>query len=327
LVPTKLHKLLVGEISGVDDPANEIPGWMVLKSSTPVEDVVVGKATVFNKGRTLGPDQAWDVAAAETRIREKTGATDGPNKQYATCFLWYDGDAPDEDGDGVPDKFGDYKFLACDVVDGDIKIMPRAVNAASSRLPNSTIPADDKDTTDAIVRGLKERMAEAAEESKESKGKDSDSILGKLRELILGKEEVVDVTKDELNSVLDERFEALTSSLVESLAKSVEAPSEESGDGEGATKEQETPQVETPAAEDATASDAITSEDVTKAIEEGLAPVVDAIMKTLDRVERIESALAIRTSLDGQEGGTEEASPTLKDAFGTALAGRVVKLR
>jgi len=31
---TKLAKLLINEVSGVDDPANEIPGWMVAKSAT-----------------------------------------------------------------------------------------------------------------------------------------------------------------------------------------------------------------------------------------------------------------------------------------------------
>jgi hypothetical protein len=29
----KLEKLIIGEVSGVDDPANQIPGWMVQKSA------------------------------------------------------------------------------------------------------------------------------------------------------------------------------------------------------------------------------------------------------------------------------------------------------
>lgn len=32
---TKLEKLFIGEVSGVDDPANETPGWMVQKSVAP----------------------------------------------------------------------------------------------------------------------------------------------------------------------------------------------------------------------------------------------------------------------------------------------------
>ena len=31
----KLERLLIGEISGVDDPANQVPGWMVLKARGP----------------------------------------------------------------------------------------------------------------------------------------------------------------------------------------------------------------------------------------------------------------------------------------------------
>jgi hypothetical protein len=31
---TRLAKLLIQEVSGVDDPANEIPGWMIMKNAT-----------------------------------------------------------------------------------------------------------------------------------------------------------------------------------------------------------------------------------------------------------------------------------------------------
>ncbi len=31
---TKLEKLLISEVSGVDDPANELPGWLVQKAAT-----------------------------------------------------------------------------------------------------------------------------------------------------------------------------------------------------------------------------------------------------------------------------------------------------
>lgn len=35
--PVELKKLLINEVSGVDDPANEIPGWMVQKAAEPGE--------------------------------------------------------------------------------------------------------------------------------------------------------------------------------------------------------------------------------------------------------------------------------------------------
>jgi hypothetical protein len=30
--PARLERLLISEVSGVDDPANELPGWMVTKA-------------------------------------------------------------------------------------------------------------------------------------------------------------------------------------------------------------------------------------------------------------------------------------------------------
>ena len=111
--------------------------------------MAMGKA--FNMGRALGPDQTWDVADAEGRVREKTGATDAPNAAYAACFLY-------QGGDGT--KYGDYKFLVTDVVDGKLMIMPRALRAAASRLPGSSIPAADKKRIRAALDTLMEKMHE-----------------------------------------------------------------------------------------------------------------------------------------------------------------------
>ena len=68
MTPTKLSKLLIGEVSGVDDPANELRGWLVAKS------------------------RGWTAEAAEKRVRAATGATEAPTPAYADCFLWNSGE-------------------------------------------------------------------------------------------------------------------------------------------------------------------------------------------------------------------------------------------
>lgn len=203
---TKLEQLLIKEISGVDDPANEIPGFMVLKSA---------------------------------------------------------------DGEATP------------------------------TVDETVTPSEATDDT---------------------------SIVQRIRNLLTGKEDL-EMNKDELTAVLDEREDALVEKFAAIVAKSVEAPVVKG------VEETETPVIEeTPVvAEIADVEPAMTAADITKAIEDVLAPVVEALDKTLDRVERLESTLpglAIRKSLDGQEGDETPVvhTPTLGDAIGAALKGRKVTL-
>ena len=50
------------------------------------DDAGVEKDSAFKSSFAVGPDQAWDVAAAEKRVRAATGAEDGPNAKYASAF-------------------------------------------------------------------------------------------------------------------------------------------------------------------------------------------------------------------------------------------------
>ncbi len=69
-------------------------------------------------------DHEWDGAAAEKRVRSFTNAQDEPNAAYRDAHVWYDGEKPD--------NFTAYKLLIADVVDGDLKVVPRAVQAAAA---------------------------------------------------------------------------------------------------------------------------------------------------------------------------------------------------
>ncbi len=81
----------------------------------------------------------WDGAAAERRIRAWAGAEDEPNAKYRSAHLWFDPDAKD--------RFGGYKLLIADVVDGRLHAVPRAVIAAAGVLDGARggvdIPAKD----------------------------------------------------------------------------------------------------------------------------------------------------------------------------------------
>lgn len=83
----------------------------------------------------------WDGDAAEKRVRQWTGAEHGPNPQYRNAHLWYDGD---KDG-----NFTAYKLLIADVIDGELKAVPRAVIAAAGVVDGARggvdIPDADKE--------------------------------------------------------------------------------------------------------------------------------------------------------------------------------------
>jgi hypothetical protein len=67
-------------------------------------------------------DRAWDGDAADKRVRAWADAKDAPNAAYRDAHVWYDGDAAD--------NFTAYKLLIADVVDGELKVVPRAVMSA-----------------------------------------------------------------------------------------------------------------------------------------------------------------------------------------------------
>ncbi|MFI6905884.1 hypothetical protein ACIBKY_31785 [Nonomuraea sp. NPDC050394] len=68
----------------------------------------------------------WDSAAADKRVREWAGIDDKPNDAYKRAFVWYDGDDAGE--------FGAYKLPIADVVNGELKAVPRAVMSAGGIL-------------------------------------------------------------------------------------------------------------------------------------------------------------------------------------------------
>ena len=105
--------------------------------------------TEFQDLPLVGRDHDWDGDLAEERVRELTGAAEGPTPGYRDAHIWYDGDAPQ--------NFTSYKLLIADVVDGRLVAVPRAVQAAGGALQGArggvNLPQDEVDR----VRGHLER--------------------------------------------------------------------------------------------------------------------------------------------------------------------------
>lgn len=68
----------------------------------------------------------WDKRAAESRIRKWAKGEDGEVDfaKYRRAFVWYDSEKPE--------NLTSYKLLICDVIDGNVRAVPRAIFAAGA---------------------------------------------------------------------------------------------------------------------------------------------------------------------------------------------------
>ncbi len=102
-------------------------------------------------------DRKWDGGAAEKRVRKWAGAEDAPNQKYRDAHVWYDGDKKD--------NFTAYKLLIADVVDGDLKAVPRGVMAAGAVMDGARggidLPKSDVDRVKNHLAKYYEKMDES----------------------------------------------------------------------------------------------------------------------------------------------------------------------
>jgi hypothetical protein len=104
-------------------------------------------------------DMQWDESAADVRISDDCGiGGDNPDWQaFADAHLYKDDEAD-------PQTKGAYKFLICDIVDGDRVIVPRGVFTTAAVLEGSmggtNIPEADQDTMRGVVSSIYKRMAD-----------------------------------------------------------------------------------------------------------------------------------------------------------------------
>jgi hypothetical protein len=112
--------------------------------------------TAFQDLPLADRDREWDGDAAEKRVRKWAGAEDKPNEKYRNAHVWYDSDKKD--------NFTAYKLLIADVVDGELKAVPRAVMAAAAIVDGArggiNIPADEVDKVKSHLAKYYKKMGE-----------------------------------------------------------------------------------------------------------------------------------------------------------------------
>jgi hypothetical protein len=112
--------------------------------------------TTFKDLPLADRDRDWDSSAAEDRVREWAGAQDGPNDEYRHAFLWYDADNKD--------NFTAHKLPIADVIDGNLKAIPKAISAAAGVIDGARggvdIPADDVDRVKSHLAKYYDKMGD-----------------------------------------------------------------------------------------------------------------------------------------------------------------------
>jgi hypothetical protein len=90
--------------------------------------------TAFKDLPLADRDREWDGTAAEKRVRKWADAEDEPNEKYRDAHVWYDADKKQ--------NFTAYKLLIADVVDGELKVVPRGVIASGNIMQGARGGAD-----------------------------------------------------------------------------------------------------------------------------------------------------------------------------------------
>lgn len=96
-------------------------------------------------------NRPWNSSAAKARVWEWA---DGNFAKYRRAFLWWDASAPD--------LKGSYKLPIADVIDGQLTIIPHAVNAVAAVLGGARggvdIPDADMDRVENVVNRIQARV-------------------------------------------------------------------------------------------------------------------------------------------------------------------------
>ena len=209
-VPPRIKGLKVLEMSDLDDiktfEFSETPKWKSFAKT--------GYPVAF-------PDTSWNPDQAKKRIVEKYGWA-----KLKQCV-----GAVDVSEEETPEAFNKYKFPFCDVVDGQIKIVPKAVSAGLAYL-NGARGVKVDESLARVVRPVFEKLKERVEKAKEKKnfsdgGFDMPTIeelqkqIAELQEKLKQAEEKAEFA-DSLKAELEKYRKALREQKKEELRKAME---------------------------------------------------------------------------------------------------------
>ena len=122
-------------------------------------DMMYGRSAIGAAGLPLAPrDTAWDAAAADKRVQDYAGGKDAMDwAKYAQAFFYVD--------EADKEKLGSYKLQFADVVDGELKAIPKGIFAVAGVLNGARggvdIPANDQEAIKGKVATYYAQMAKA----------------------------------------------------------------------------------------------------------------------------------------------------------------------
>lgn len=101
-------------------------------------------------------DREWDGDEAEKRVRRWADAEEEPNEAYRDAHVWYDADNKD--------NFTAHKLLIANVIDGELKAVPRGIMIAGAIMQGARggidLPRDDIDRVKSHLAKYYEKMGE-----------------------------------------------------------------------------------------------------------------------------------------------------------------------
>jgi hypothetical protein len=114
--------------------------------------------TAFQDLPLADRDRDWDGDAADKRVRKWADAESEPDAKYRDAHVWYDADNKD--------RFGAYKLLIADVIDGRLKAVPRGIMAAGNVMQGGRggvdLPRGDIDRVKSHLAKYYAKMGETA---------------------------------------------------------------------------------------------------------------------------------------------------------------------
>lgn len=146
---TVISKAAINETSLVTFPANPQAEITSFKSFMHKD---VGAARNLSLADS---DVSWDSDKAVKRVREFTKSEDAPSSSYKRAFLYYDG--------ANADNFTAYRLPFADVVEGELKAIPRALSAAVGAINGargglSSVPENELPRIKSIINSYYKKM-------------------------------------------------------------------------------------------------------------------------------------------------------------------------